>query len=356
MSVPGSVDSAGLDSSGLAPGQLVGAGRYSLQRMLAAGGSCLIWLARDERLGNIVALKFLQPHLETDPNMRQELHKEAIQNRCLSHQNIVHLYDLFESPSEAPFLVMEYVEGASLHIMRLERSSQVFSWEDLRPIVLQLCSALDHAHGMQIIHRDLKPANIMVDTQGRVRLADLGISASLNDAYTELLGLRDNRGTVTFMSPQQLEGESPQVSDDIYALGATLYELLCGVPPFHTGDIQHQLQVVPPQPIEARLTERNLPSDAPREITQMIMNCLNKNPEVRPASVRAVAHIIAPESSTQPLFITPPPTNVERTAGVATARIPRSRFSREFYIVMIALGALLLVAGLTLYTVMKYRS
>jgi len=356
VSVPGSVDSAGLNSSGLAPGQLVGAGRYSLQRMLAAGGSCLIWLARDERLGNIVALKFLQPHLETDPNMRQELHKEAIQNRCLSHQNIVHLYDLFESPSEAPFLVMEYVEGASLHIMRLERSSQVFSWEDLRPIVLQLCSALDHAHGMQIIHRDLKPANIMVDTQGRVRLADLGISASLNDAYTELLGLRDNRGTVTFMSPQQLEGESPQVSDDIYALGATLYELLCGVPPFHTGDIQHQLQVVPPQPIEARLTERNLPSDAPREITQMIMNCLNKNPEVRPASVRAVAHIIAPESSTQPLFITPPPTNVERTAGVATARIPRSRFSREFYIVMIALGALLLVAGLTLYTVMKYRS
>jgi len=356
VSVPGSVDSAGLDSSGLAPGQLVGAGRYSLQRMLAAGGSCLIWLARDERLGNIVALKFLQPHLETDPNMRQELHKEAIQNRCLSHQNIVHLYDLFESPSEAPFLVMEYVEGASLHIMRLERSSQVFSWEDLRPIVLQLCSALDHAHGMQIIHRDLKPANIMVDTQGRVRLADLGISASLNDAYTELLGLRDNRGTVTFMSPQQLEGESPQVSDDIYALGATLYELLCGVPPFHTGDIQHQLQVVPPQPIEARLTERNLPSDAPGEITQMIMNCLNKNPEVRPASVRAVAHIIAPESSTQPLFITPPPTNVERTAGVATARIPRSRFSREFYIVMIALGALLLVAGLTLYTVMRYRN
>ena len=209
---------------------------------------------------------------------------------------------------------------------------------------------------MQIIHRDLKPANIMVDTQGRVRLADLGISASLNDAYTELLGLRDNRGTVTFMSPQQLEGEPPQVSDDIYALGATLYELLCGVPPFHTGDIQHQLQVVPPQPIEARLTERNLPSDAPREITQMIMNCLNKNPEVRPASVRAVAHIIAPESSTQPLFITPPPTNVERTAGVATARIPRSRFSKEFYIVIIALGALLLVAVMTLYTVMKYRN
>ena len=112
---------------------------------------------------------------------------------------------------------MEYVEGASLHTMRGERSQGVFTWKELRPILLQLCSALDHAHAEQIIHRDLKPANIMVDKEGRVRLADLGISASLNDAYTELLGLKDTRGTVTFMSPQQHEGELPQVSDDIYA-------------------------------------------------------------------------------------------------------------------------------------------
>ena len=70
-----------------------------------------------------------------------------------------------------------------------------------------------------MIHRDLKPANIMVDQAGRVRLADLGISAFLDDPYTELLGMRDTRGTVTFMSPQQHEGEPPQVSDDIYALG-----------------------------------------------------------------------------------------------------------------------------------------
>ena len=341
------------DLPSMTPGQLVGAGRYTLMRMLATGGSCLIWLARDERLGNIVALKFLQPHLDADINMRQELRKEAVQNRSLSHQNIVHLYDLFESPNEASFLVMEYVEGASLHTMRLEREPQIFSWEDLRPISLQLCSALDHAHGMQIIHRDLKPANIMVDIQGRVRLADLGISASLNDAYTELLGLRDSRGTMTFMSPQQLEGELSSVSDDIYALGATLYELLCGVPPFHSGDIQHQLQAVPPQPIEARLTERNLPCDTPAEVRQMIMNCLHKDPVVRPATVRAVAHIIAPQSASEPLFITPPPTNVARTAGLGTAQVPRARFSREFYIVILVLCALLVIAAITLWTVLK---
>ena len=336
----------------LVPGQLVGAGRYTLLWMLAAGGSCLIWLARDERLGGTVALKFLQPHFAADPNMRQELRKEAVQSRRLSHQNIVHLYDLFESPSEDPFLVMEYVEGASLHTMRGERTHGVFTWKELRPILLQLCSALDHAHAEQIIHRDLKPANIMVDKEGRVRLADLGISASLNDAYTELLGLKDTRGTVTFMSPQQHEGERPQVSDDIYALGATIYELLCGVPPFHVGDLQHQLQAVPPQPIEARLRENGLSSDLPAEIGQMVMNCLHKDPQIRPASVREVAYAIAPEAMAQPLFITPPPTTL-RTERASTVALPKARFSREFHIVMVVLGVLLLVALSTLWLVLR---
>ena len=337
----------------LIPGQLVGAGRYTLMWMLAAGGSCFIWLARDERLGDTVALKFLRPHLAADPNMRLELRNEAAKTRTLAHQNIVQLYDIFEDPPDPPFLIMEYVEGASLHTQRLEREGQVFSWEDLRSIVLQLCSALDHAHGAQIIHRDLKPANIMVDMQGRVRLADLGISASLNDGYTELLGMRDNRGTVTFMSPQQYGGEPPQVSDDLYALGATIYELLCGVPPFHSGDIGHQQQAVPPQPIEARLSEKKLPCDTPSEVSQMVMNCLHKDPLVRPSSIRAMAYIIAPEAVAQPLFITPPPTNVTRTAGVSTARVPRARFSREFYIVMLVLSILMIIAAITLFLAIR---
>lgn len=330
----------------------MGGGRYTLLWMLAAGGSCLIWLARDERLGGTVALKFLQPHLAGDPLMRQELRKEAVHCRRLSHQNIVHLYDLYEAPGEDSFLVMEYVEGASLHTLRMECERGVFTWTDLRPIVLQICSALDHAHAESVIHRDLKPANIMVDKAGRVRLADLGISASLNDAYTELLGMRDTRGTVTFMSPQQHEGEPPQVSDDIYALGATLYELLCGVPPFHTGDIQHQLQVVPPQPVEARLREQHLPCDTPPAVQEMILNCLHKDPAVRPSSVRVVAQTIAPEAMNQPMFITPPPTAM-RAAPVPTGRVSRPRFSREFYLVMLALGALLAVALVTLWIVVR---
>ena len=340
--------------SDLTAGQMVGAGRYTLLAMVASGGTCLVWLARDERIGDTVALKFLQPHLAQNPQMHHELRKEAIQNRRLTHQNIVQLYDIYESLDEPPFLIMEYVEGASLHTLRLEKPGQVFTWAEMRPIVLQLCGALDHAHTEQLIHRDLKPANIMINAKGRLKLADLGISATLNDGYTELLGLRDTRGTLTFMSPQQQAGDPPQPSDDLYALGAMLYELLCGVPPFHDGDISHQLQAVPPQPLDVRLREKQLPCDVPPHIIKMIMDSLDKDPAIRPASVRDFAQAIDANAAAERLFITPP-TNIPQPTGVptATAHTPRQRFSREFYIVMSVLVMLLGVAGVTLWMVLR---
>jgi serine/threonine protein kinase len=336
----------------LVPGQLVGAGRYTLRWMLAAGGTCRVWLARDERLGDTVALKFLQPHLAQDPTLIAELRKEAAANRQLTHQNIVQLYDIYESSTEAPFLVMEFVEGASLHTLRQQKENEIYRWPELRPILLQLCSALDHAHGVQLIHRDLKPANILIDLTGRVKLADFGISASLADAYVELLGQRDTRGTVTFMSPQQMDGELPAVADDLYALGSTLYELLTGEPPFHTGDLSHQVQAVPPQPIAARLREKQIESDTPEPIAQLIINCLEKDPSKRPASIRAIAHAVDPVAATQPLFITPPPATA-RPTGRKTAASPRRKFSAEFYIVMALMAALLVIAAVTLWTVLK---
>jgi len=145
-----------------------------------------------------------------------------------------------------------------------------------------------------------------------------------------------------------MAGEPPQVSDDIYALGATLYELLCGVPPFHAGDNSHQLQTVPPQPIEARLREKNIECDVPPNIAQMIMNCLDKDPAVRPESIRAIAQTIDAHAAAQPLFITPPPARTSRPTGVRTATTFRRRFSVEFYIV---LAVLLIIAAFTLIVV-----
>ncbi len=320
--------------------------------MLAAGGTCRVWLARDERLGDTVALKFLQPHLAQDPTLIAELRKEAAANRQLTHQNIVQLYDIYESPAEAPFLVMEFVEGASLHTLRQQKENEIYRWPELRPILLQLCSALDHAHGVQLIHRDLKPANILIDLTGRVKLADFGISASLADAYVELLGQRDTRGTVTFMSPQQMDGEPPAVADDLYALGSTLYELLTGEPPFHTGDLSHQVQAVPPNPSPracAKNKSKATPPNPSRSSSSIASKKIRANAPP-PSAPSPTPWIRSPPRNRSSLHLRPPPL---APPAAKPPPSPRRKFSAEFYIVMTLMAALLVIAAVTLWTVFE---
>lgn len=272
----------------LAPGQMVGGGRYTLLWMIGAGGSAMLWLAQDERLGETVALKFLLPQAAADPRMLASLRQETLRCRRLAHRNVVQTYDLYEAPGETPFIIMEHVDGPSLHTLRIEQPKQVLTWQFLEPIVKQLLEALEYAHGDTLVHRDLKPANLILDQRGRLKLADFGIAAIVDDFYVRVLNLRDLSGTVTFMSPQQMEGEPPVPTDDIYALGAALYELLTGQPPFHTGDIAHQVRHVAPQPILARLRQLKLKDDLPATAATLIMACLKKDAAERPQTPRAV--------------------------------------------------------------------
>lgn len=273
----------------LVPGQMVAGGRYTLLWMLGHGGSSMLWVAQDERLGEAVALKFLLPQTAADPGMLASLRQETLKCRRLAHRNVVQTYDLYEAPGDLSFIVMEYVDGASLHTLRLEQPSQTFTWHFLEPLVKQLLEALEYAHGDGLIHRDLKPANLLLDRRGRLKLADFGIAAMVDDFYTKTLNLRDPSGTVTFMGPQQMEGGLPAPTDDIYAFGATLYELLTGQPPFHVGDIAHQVRHVEPQPILARLRQIRRAHDLSAAAAALIMACLKKDPAQRPQTPRAVA-------------------------------------------------------------------
>ncbi|MSR43545.1 MAG: serine/threonine protein kinase [Pedosphaera sp.] len=273
----------------LAPSQMVGGGRYTLLWMIGHGGSSMLWLAQDERLGETVALKFLLPQTAADPRMLASLRQETLKCRRLAHRNVVQTYDLYEAPGEMPFIIMEHVDGPSLHTLRLEKPHQVFTWQFLEPIVKQLLEALEYAHGDGLVHRDLKPANLILDQRGRLKLADFGIAAMVDDFYTRVLNLRDPSGTVTFMSPQQMEGAPPAPPDDIYALGATLYELLTGQPPFYAGDIAHQVRHVAPQSILARLRQLKRAHDLPAVAAALIMACLQKDSVQRPQTPRAVA-------------------------------------------------------------------
>ena len=333
------------------PSQIVGGGRYTLRWLLGEGSQCTVWQAQDERLNETVALKFLSPEAGTDARMLQELRKEALRARRLAHQNIVQLYDLHEAPDELPFMIMEFVDGGSLHTLRVQSETQHLRWEDfIKPITLQLCHALEHAHSEGFVHRDLKPANVMVDSRGRAKLTDFGISAAINDVYTQVLGLRDTRGTVTFMSPQQMDGDPPNPTDDIYALGATLYELLTSRAPFFTGDIAHQVRQVPPQPIQACQQELKIDNPIPPNVAALIMACLRKNPAERPQTAWEVARHIDP-SIGDPLItlrIEPAP---NEAAGSRSA--VKKGLSWEFYIVMVILLVLLIMACATLYYVSK---
>jgi len=273
----------------LTAGSRVGGGRFTLLRLLGQGGMGVVWLARDEHLRENVALKFLPPEIRHDAVALDDLRRETSRSRKLSHPHIVRIHDLYRVEQEA-FISMEYIAGPNLSELRLEKTDRVLKWSYLEPLVKQLCDALEYAHKESIIHRDLKPANMMLDSRGRLKLADFGIAATVSDSVSRAsIGRHDMSGTASYMSPQQLEGQPPQVTDDVYSVGSTIYELLTSRAPFFTGDIAHQVRTLPAQSIEKRLEQLRINNQVPLAVSATIMACLSKEPEKRPQSAHAVA-------------------------------------------------------------------
>jgi serine/threonine protein kinase len=286
--------SAGLQGP-LEPGQKVGFGRYTLTRFLGKGGMGVVWLARDERLEEELALKFLAGEISHDAEALGDMRRETLKSRKLSHPNIIRIHDLFEGEGELPFISMEFIDGKALNTFKAEQPHRLFSWEYLMRLIRQLCAALDYAHGQKIIHRDLKPGNMMVDSTGALKLADFGLAASAADSMSRLSKDLGSSGTPPYMSPQQLRGQPPRVADDIYSLGATLYELLTSKPPFYTGDIPYQVREEAPTPMDQRLADLELDNQIPDDVAALVMACLAKQPEQRPPSAAAVAEWIGLE-------------------------------------------------------------
>jgi hypothetical protein len=273
---------------GPAAGQRV-FGRYGLTRILGRGGMGVVWAARDETLGGDVALKFLPDAVRWDPAAFDDLKAETRRARQLTHPNIVRIHDFVEDASAAA-ISMELVNGKTLTELRLEKKNKIFEVADIAPWLPQLAAALDYAHTQaRVVHRDLKPSNLMLTRDGVLKIADFGVARSLADSITRVSMM--SAGTLVYMSPQQAMGEEPSPSDDLYALGATLYELLTGKPPFHSGDVRVQLFQRKPDAIVAR--RRMLAvvsaSEIPLAWEKTIAACLAKNPLDRPTNVGEVA-------------------------------------------------------------------
>ncbi len=265
-------------------------GRYRLEKELGRGGFGVVWLAHDTELGIEVALKFLPDLVARDPEAIEDLKREIRRGLRLTHPGIVRVQN-FIRDNELAAIAMEYIDGTTLRQRKLDAPARCLDVDDLRPIVGQLCDVLTYVHDVaKLVHRDLKPGNLMLTRAGEVKVADFGIAGSLADSLTRMTNTPSSGGTLAYMSPQQARGESPAVTDDIYALGATLYELLTGKPPFYRGDIVLQASEIVPPPMTQRRVELGAheKQPIPEEWERVIAACLAKVPQARPQSTREV--------------------------------------------------------------------
>jgi parallel beta-helix repeat protein len=340
---------------GLRAGQRMFGQRYQLVRQLGRGGMGVVWLAQDARLDRGVALKFLPESVQGDPAAIDELKRET--RRCLelTHPNIVRIFD-FEQGDETAAIAMEYIEGQTLSELRLTRPNRVFEAGDILPWVQTAIAALSHAHTeCKMVHRDLKPANFMLDNEGHLKLADFGIACRISDSFSRLSrgAVSAGAGTLVYMSPQQLMGFPPKVTDDVYSLGATIYELLTGKPPFHSGSIERQIEAVVPPSMTQRRSELEIESSAaiPETWEKAVASCLEKEPGKRPQSMEAVLEQVLGRSTAasqanktaQPVL--PPLPEQASKPSASTARLKASgeRGGSQSWL---GIAAVLFLAGL----------
>ncbi len=230
---------------------------YELLDRVGAGAMGTVFKARHKRLNRIVALKVLKPSLARDARYVDRLRREARIVASLNHPYIVTGYDLGEEGGYH-FFVMEFVEGKSLRQLLVEWG--MFAEEYVQRVARQTAQALDHAYQRGVIHRDIKPGNILIDESGNVKLTDMGLAKG----PTDLTLTRDGAtvGTRQYISPEQARNpHDVDVRTDLYSLGATLYHMATGVPPFR-GDTMAELITnvlhetpVPPDELNPALSE-----------------------------------------------------------------------------------------------------
>jgi serine/threonine protein kinase len=299
-------------AKGFEPGHVV-FGRFVLQRILGRGGMGVVWLAHDNQLEQEVAIKVLPDVVMHDREAVVDMKRETKRSLQLNHHNIVRIYD-FNQDEKAAGISMEFVDGETLSSAKAERAQGCFDVEEAGPWLEQICEALAYAHNTaKIVHRDLKPANIMLSKSNVIKVTDFGIARSISDSVSRVSMRHASSGTMVYMSPQQSAGARSSSSDDIYALGATIYDLLTGKPPFYSGNIQHQLESITPPPMAVRRAElERHGTPIPEAWEKAVAACLEKEASKRPASVHDLAQRLNLRLSTR--FVRPPALPVTATA------------------------------------------
>jgi eukaryotic-like serine/threonine-protein kinase len=256
---------------------------YEVEEELGRGGVGVVYRAHHLRLGRTVALKMLLAGPYARPEERERFQREAQALAALSHPNIVQVHEVAELDGQ-PYFTMEYLEGGSL---AAKLSGTPLPPRETAGLSATLAGAVEAAHRSGIVHRDLKPANVLLAADGTPKITDFGLARRLEDG-AGLTRTGFPVGTPSYMAPEQAKGEARAIGPavDVYALGAILYELLTGRPPFRAEtptETVHQVIYHDPAP-PSRLNAR-----VPRELETICLKCLEKDPRRRYPTARALA-------------------------------------------------------------------
>ena len=246
---------------------------------IGAGGMGRVLLAADEALGRKVAIKTLAPRYADDPELRARFMEEARAMARLTHPNVARIYSLGPA-EEPPHFVMELLDGAPL-----TDAARRLAFRDKADLMAKVALAAHFLHEQGMVHRDLKPANILVDAAFEPKLLDFGLALDLERAeHRATLGRM--AGTPEYFSPEQADGRPLDARSDVFALGAILYELLTGVPPFGGSTVSGLLGAI--REDEPVLPRRRAPA-VPRDLQNICLKALEKDPANRYASAREMA-------------------------------------------------------------------
>jgi serine/threonine-protein kinase len=280
-------------------------GDYRVTDTIGAGALSTIYKAVQEPLGRIVALKALKSQIAPTSSFGEQLDREAKILADLAHPNIVLLLEAGRSTSGRPYVVLEHVDGPSLHDVLERTKKHTLEVPAALAVACALSSALEHVHERGIVHRDVKPGNVLLSRTGVVKLIDFGIAQrprthSVSDGVAEGItasgrmapeALKDAFGTPAYMSPEQILGDFVDGRSDLFSLGVVLYQMLSGVRPFEDGgkDIDkdrrsaaQRIRRDPAPPLRERAP------DCPRAVERIVMRLLEKSPNDRYPNAAAV--------------------------------------------------------------------
>ena len=317
-------------------------GRYRLVRRIATGGMGEVWQADDTVLGRRVALKVLVEELAADDRATRRFVREARATARLAHPNVARVYD-FGRDGGVPFLVMELLEGETL-AARL--ASGPLPPAEAARVAAAVADALDAAHRRGIVHRDVKPNNVMLTRDGEVKVLDFGIAAAADETHsTTGSGMY---ATAAYVAPERVAGEPATPASDLYSLGAVLYELLCGRPPFTGGSPALVARAhLHDQPVPVR----QLAPWVPARLAEACEAAMAKDPARRPSSAASLAIRLRAASAAAPGAVPEggPAATVRVGAGGPVWRRHRRRVTVLLGVVLVGLLAVVAARELGLW-------